>query len=124
LPRIELAAAAIGAGAVGAEADRLLIVLERALNIAEIAAQRGAVHVRRGRVWIEPDGRVIVRHRLSEIAARVPCVAAVLVGGHEVRRELNRVIQIRDRVRDVVAVEIGEAAQAVGDAERLAFQPP
>ena len=120
--QIELAAAAIGAGAVGAEADRLAVVLQRALCVTEIAPHRGAVDVRRGRARIELDRGVVIGERLAEIAARVPGVAAILVGGREIRRELDGVVEVADRVRNVAAVEIGEAAQAVGDAERLALE--
>ena len=68
---------------------------------------------------VERDGLVVIGQRLAEIAARVPGIAAVLIGGREVRREIDGAVEVADRVRDVVAVEIGKAAQRVGDTERL-----
>ena len=87
LAQIELAAAAIEAGAVGAEADRLLIILQRAVDIAEVAPHGGAVDVRRWRIGIELDGGVVVGERLAVVAARIPGIAAILIGGRKIGRE-------------------------------------
>ena len=122
LAQIELAAAAIEAGAFAAEADRLLIIVERAVDIAEIAPHRGAVDVRRRRIGIELDGDIVVGDRLTVIAARVPGIAAVLVGGRKIGRERDRLVEVGKGVGDVAAIEISEPAQFIGDAFLLALQ--
>ena len=122
LAQIELPAAAIGTGAIAAEADRLLIVLHRAVDKAEVAPNGGAVYVRRGRIGIEIDGGVVVGNGLAIIAARVPGIAAVLVGGRKVRRQRDRLIEVGDGVRNVAAIEIGQATQPIRDARRFAAQ--
>src|SRR5271170_6073333 len=99
LAQINLPTSAVGRGAVGAQADRLLIIRQGALDIAEVTPDRGAVHVGRGRFGIDADGGVVVGDGLAVIAARIPGVATVLVGR-----------------REVAAVQISKTAKAVGDA--------
>ncbi len=122
LAQEDLAAAAVRRGAVGAEADRLLVILQRAVGVAEVAPHCGAIDVRRGRLWIEADGGVIVGQRLAVIAARVPGIAAVLVGRRKIRRQLDRAVEIGDGVRNVAAVEKRQPAQPIGHAKRLLAQ--
>ena len=122
LAQIELAAAGVEAGAGGAEFDCRLVVLERAVDIAEVAPHGGAVDVRRRRLGIELDRHVVVGDSLPVIAARIPGIAAVLVGGREIRGERDRLVEVGDGVGNVAAVEIGEPAQVVGDAFLLAFE--
>src|SRR6185312_10761355 len=73
-------------------------------------------------IRIQADCFVVVRDGMAEIAFGIPGVAAVLVGGRKVGRERDRLIEIGDGVRKVAAVEIGKAAQSVGDAGGLAVQ--
>jgi hypothetical protein len=94
-----------------------------AIDIAEVAPDGRAVYVRRGRVGIDPDGGVVIGNGLAVIAARIPGVAAVLVGGRKVRRQFDRAIEVGDCMRDVAAIQEGKAAQPVGDAQGLALQP-
>ena len=90
LAHVNEATAGIELGIAGAEIDRLLKILQRALQVAEVAPHAGAAHIGRCRLRIELDGRVVIGGGFGVSAARIPGVAAVAVGRRKIGRQRSR----------------------------------
>ena len=104
----------IGLRIFGIEADRLIEIAERLIEMAFGAQQIGATEIGRAMIGIGLDRPVEIGERGVVVIGLALGERAVRIGGEMVRIELDRLREIGDRLLVAAAAGIGRAARIVG----------